>query len=148
MFWTKRWLRRGVMLGAVFPLAATGCHRGHHDGSEAEMREHAHDMAELVLDHVDANAEQEARIEQILDPLVPELVALRPERRALMLELQEALAAPQVDPRRVDEIRKKGLELADRASARMAQALVDAAQVLDQDQRAKLVKHWQRRHRT
>lgn len=127
-------------------MAATGCHRGHHDGSESDLREHAHDMAELILEHVDASAEQEARIEQILDPLVPDLMALRPERKALVAELQEALVAPDVDPVRVEEIRKKALALADRASARAAQALVEAAQVLDAGQRAKLVRHWQRRH--
>ena len=72
MFWNTRRFWRGAFLGAVVPLAATGCHRGHHDGSESEMREHAHDVAELVLEHVDASTEQEARIEQIIDPLVPE----------------------------------------------------------------------------
>lgn len=146
MFWNKGRFWRGAFLGAVVPLAVTGCHRGHHDGSESEMREHAHDVAELVLEHVDANAEQEARVEQILDPLIPDLVALRPERQALMAELQEVLGAPDVDPVRVEEIRKKALALADRASARGAKALVEAAQVLDQGQRAKLIRHWQRRH--
>ena len=146
MFWSKRRFWRGAFLGAVVPLAATGCHRGHHDGSEADMREHAHDVAELVLEHVDASTEQEARIEQILDSLVPDLVALRPERQALVAELQEVLGAPDVDPVKVEEIRKKALALADRASARAAQALSEAAQVLDQGQRAKLIRHWQRRH--
>jgi Spy/CpxP family protein refolding chaperone len=110
------------------------------------MREHAHDVAELVVEHVDASPEQEARLEQLLDPLVPDLLALRPERQALMAELQEVLGAPDVDPVRVEEIRKKALALADRASARGAKALVDAAQVLDQGQRSKLIRHWQRRH--
>ena len=146
MFWNKRRFWRGAFLGAVVPLAATGCHRGHHDGSESEMREHAHDVAELVLEHVDASTEQEARIEQLIDPLVPDLVALRPERQALVAELQAVLGAPAIDPLRVEELRKKALALADRASARAAQALVDAAQVLDQGQRAKLIRHWQRRH--
>jgi Spy/CpxP family protein refolding chaperone len=146
MFWSKRRFWRGATLGAVVALAATGCHRGHHDGSESEMRERAHDVATLVLEHVDASTEQAARIEQILDPLVPDLVALRPERQALMAELQGVLGAADVDPVRVEELRKKALALAERASARGAKALVEAAQVLDQEQRAKLIRHWQRRH--
>jgi Spy/CpxP family protein refolding chaperone len=141
-----KWLRRG-MLVAVVPIIAVGCHGRHHRAgmSEAELREHAQDGAEFVLDHVDASEDQEGRVSQILDQLVPDLVALRPEKEALATELSQVLGADQVDPARVEEIRKKAIALADRASARMAKSLVETAQVLDKEQRAKLIRHWQRR---
>jgi len=149
MFSSKSWVVRGALLAAVFPLVMVGCHGRHggrHGMNEAELREHAHDVAAFALNRVDASAAQEARIEEILDPLVPQLVALRPERQALLAELRHALRADRVDAQRIEEIRKKGLNLADRASARAAQALVEAAQVLDQSQRAELLDYVQRRH--
>ncbi len=143
---TWKWLRRGLVV-AVIPILAVGCHGRHHRAgmSEAELREHAQDGAEFVLDHVHASEDQEARVSVILDQLVPDLVALRPEKEALATELSQVLGADQVDPARVEEIRKKALVLADRASARAAKSLVETAQVLDKAQRAKLIGHWQKR---
>jgi hypothetical protein len=69
---------------------------------------------------------------------------LRPEREALAAELRSALGAEPVDPQRIEKIRKQGLSLADRASARASQALVETARVLDQKQRAQLIAHWER----
>lgn len=149
-FWARRWFGGGALL-AVMPMAAAGCHGRHHGHgsmSEADMREHAHDAAEFVLDHVDATPDQETRMEEILDRLVPDMLAFRPERQAIAKELQDALGAAQVDPQRVEAVRQKALDLANRASARIAQGLVEAAQVLDVSQRQKLVAHWQRRHRS
>ena len=145
MHWNERRLGRGLLLGAVLSLAAVGCHHGGHSNmSEAELRERAEDAAELIAKRADATDEQEQRIEQALGALVPELLALRPEREALAAELRSALGAERVDPQRIEEIRKKGLNLADRASAKASQGLVQAAQVLDQKQRAQLLEKWQR----
>lgn len=143
MSFYHRWVSAVAAL-ALLPAAASGCHR-HHELDEAEVREHAHDVAEMVIDRVDGSPEQQARIEQILDPLVPDLLALRPERQALIAELREALGAERVDPARIEELRKKALSLADRASLRASQALVEASQVLDHAQRTKLIEHWRRR---
>ena len=126
-------------------LAAAGCHHGRHaDLSEEELREHAEDAAEFISKRADATDEQEKRIEQALGALVPEFLALRPERDALAAELPSALGGERVDPQRIEEIRKKGLNLADRASAKASQTLVQAAQVLDQKQRAALIEKWER----
>lgn len=148
-FWARRWLGGGAML-AVMPLAGGGCHGRHHERAmtEEEAREHAQDVTEFVLARVDASAEQEARMDQVLERLVPDLLALRPERQALVAELQAALGAEQVDPARIEAIRLKGLELASRASERASRALAEAAQVLSASQRAELVEHWRRRHRS
>ena len=145
MRWNERWLGRGLWVGASLSLAATGCHYGRHaDLSEAELRERAEDAAEFISKRADATDEQEKRIEQALAALVPEFLALRPERDALAAELRSALGGERVDPQRIEELRKKGLNLADRASAKASQTLVQAAQVLDQKQRASLIEKWER----
>ena len=85
-------------------------------------------------------------MEEILDRLVPDMLAFRPERQALMRQLQEALAAERVDPERIEALRQQALELANRASVRATRAVLEAAQALDPTQRAKLIEHWRRRH--
>ena len=148
MRWNKAWAGRGLLVGAVLSLGAAGCHHGRHsEMTQEELQERAEDAAEFISKRADATDEQEQRIEQALEALVPELFALRPERQALVAELERALGAEKVDPQRIEDIRKKGLNLADRASARVSQRLVEAAQVLDQKQRAQLIQKWQR-HRS
>jgi Spy/CpxP family protein refolding chaperone len=145
MFSNKRWLGRGLLLIALLPLALAGCHRGGHaELSEEQLRDRAEDAAEFIAKRADATDEQEQRIEQVLDALIPDLLALRPERQALADELKSALAADPVDPQRIEAVRQKGLALLDRASTRASQALVDSARVLDQKQRARLLEQWQR----
>lgn len=145
MFSNERWLGRGLLLVAMLPLALAGCHHGGHaELSEEQLRDRAEDAAEFIAKRADATDEQEQRIEQTLDALIPDLLTLRPERQALAVELKNALAADPVDPQRIEEIRKQGLALVDRASARASQALVDTARVLDQKQRARLIEQWQR----
>ena len=147
MFSNKRWLGRGLLLIALLPLALAGCHRGGHaELSEEQLRDRAEDAAEFIAKRADATDEQEQRIEQTLDALIPDLLAFRPEREALAGELKNALAADPVDPQRIEEIRKKGLALLDRASARASQTLIETARVLDQKQRARLLEQWQRHH--
>lgn len=144
---SKRWLGRGLLLVALLPVALAGCHHGGHgELTEEQLRDRADDAAGFIAKRADATDEQEQRIEAVLDALIPDLLALRPERQALAEELKNALAADPVDPQRIEELRKKGLALLDRASTRASQALVDSARVLDQKQRARLIEQWQRHH--
>jgi len=145
MRWNEVGFGRGLLLAAILPLAALGCQHGHHaDLSEEELRERAQDAAAFISKRTDATDEQEQRLEQALGALVPELLAFRPERDALAIELRSALGAERLDPQRIEEIRKKGLSLADRASAKASQGLLQAARVLDQKQRARLIEQWER----
>jgi Spy/CpxP family protein refolding chaperone len=145
MFANKRWLGRGLLLALLLPVALAGCHHGGHgELTEEQLRDRAEDAAEFIAKRADATDEQEQRIEQVLDALIPDLLALRPERQALADELKSALAADPVDPQRIEAVRQKGLALLDRASTRASQALVDSARVLDQKQRARLLEQWQR----
>ncbi|MEO8179202.1 MAG: hypothetical protein ABI895_10255 [Deltaproteobacteria bacterium] len=145
MFWNKRWLGQGLLLAAMLPVTLAGCHRGGHaELSEEQLRDRTEAAAGFIAKRADATEEQEQRIEQVLDSLIPELLALRPEREALAAELRSALGAEQVDPQRIEKIRKQGLNLADRASARASQALIETARVLEQKQRAQLIEHWER----
>lgn len=129
------------------PLVLAGC-RGHHHGNmtEAELAERMEDVAEYALDHVDATEQQTAQVNAVLRGAAPDLVAFRREHRELSAKLRAELAKDTIDRAQVEVLRQEGLDLADRASARAAQALIDAAEKLNADQRRKLTEKWAKHH--
>lgn len=132
----------------VVPLAVAGC-RGHHHGemTEAELNERLEDVAEYALDHVDATEQQTAEVNAVLRAATPDLIAFRREHRELAGKLRAELAKDKIDRAQVEVLRQEGLDLADRASARAGQALVDAADKLQPEQRRKLTDKWAKHHR-
>lgn len=145
----KKWLLGGAVAGAAVVLAAA-CGRGrwhsHHALTDEQMRKKIERGVEWVLDDVDATDEQVAEVTRVLQGAVPEVTALRDERKALVSEFQVALGKQTVDPAELEALRQKALALVDRASARGTQALAEAANKLTPEQRAELVSKWQRRH--
>jgi Spy/CpxP family protein refolding chaperone len=59
----------------------------------------------------------------------------------------QLLAAPTIDRAAIERIRVEQMQLAETATRRMTQALVDAAEVLNPEQRAKLAANWENRRR-
>ena len=140
-----------VGVGAALGAAATahagrmgGWHgMGHHRGhlaTEQQARERALDGAAWVLGRVDASAEQQTRINAIVDSLVAELYPLRAENRERRRQLITELARPQVDAEAIEQIRADGITMVDSASRTLAQAVVDASQVLTIEQREELAR--------
>jgi len=138
----KLW-RWGLGALLVLPLAAVAC-RGHQHGNmtEAELGERMEDVAEYALDHVDASEQQTAQVNAVLRGVAPDLIAFRNEHRGLATKLRAELGKDKLDRAQIELIRQEGLDLADRVSARASQALVDAADKLDGEQRRKLTEKW------
>lgn len=130
----------------AFPLALACRGPGHRSASltEAEVAEHLQDVAEFGLDYVDADDAQVARINQLLTGAAPDVVRLRTEQRALAAELRAELSKDTLDPARIEALRKRALELFDRASTKGSATLVAVAEVLTPAQRNELVYKWEK----
>lgn len=100
---------------------------------------HGHGLLpERELDAVGASAEQKSRLREIQRAARADLRQQHESTRALRQQLQELLAAPQVDAAAAEALRRKLSAQHDQASQRMLQAALDAGQVLSAEQRQQL----------
>lgn len=119
---------------AAGPFGHGGC-EGAPESAEA-LRQRVDRGAGFLLGKLDATDEQEARIDTILDRVVPELFALKDDHAALREEARAALTGDTVDAAEIEGIRKEALGLADDASRIVVNGVVEIAQVLTPEQRA------------
>ena len=144
--WKRSYFKYLIVLAAL-PLAL-GCHRhGAGNMSEAELAEHLEDVAEYGLDYVDADERQAEQVNQVIAGVAPDLVRFRQEHRGLSARLRAELAKNPVDPAKIEALRQEALGLVDRVSARGAQAMLSAANVLTPEQRKKLTDRWEKHRR-
>jgi periplasmic protein CpxP/Spy len=101
-------------------------------------------MVQWMLADIDATEDQRTRIATILKAAANDLAPLREQHLQARRSAMQLLAAPTIDRAQLEAIRVQQLQLADTATRRMTQAMADAAEVLNPDQRAKLVAKWQR----
>lgn len=141
----RKWVWGAVFVGGALTLAA--CGRAHRSGewSEQQIQQRLGYGIDHVLSDVDASEQQLANVKQALGAAVPDVLALRAERKALADDFQIALRKQRVDPAELEALRQRSLDLVDRASARGMQALAEAANHLNADQRAQLVAEWKQR---
>jgi hypothetical protein len=142
----SKFFTRSSLIILALPLAIACRGPGHRDANmtEAEIAERMQDVAEFGLDYVDADDAQVERVNQLLGGFAPDVVRFRGEHRALAAELRAELSKDTIDPARVEALRKRALELFDRASAKSSEALVSVADVLTPAQRNELVYKWEK----
>lgn len=123
-----------------------GCHGFHHrkELSEKELREDLKSHTEDVLERVDASKAQVQSIQTIVDGMVPDVLALRGDKKRLRDALQKALTADKVDRQEIERIRREAVSLFDKASTRFADAATRSSEVLTPEQRRNLVGKWKR----
>ncbi len=100
------------------------------------------DRADRMVRHVaielDANADQQAKLEAIVKSAVTDLAPMRDKFRTTHQRVHELLTAPNVDRAAIEKLRAEQVANVDALSKRIAQAIGDAAEVLTPDQRRKL----------
>ena len=141
--------RRQALLIACAILASgvvAGCARHHprYAKTPEEFREGFDKATQRVLKKVDATDDQKARIKPIADDLAMALSGFREEHKALRSRFVKALEADKVDPAEVEKIRADALALADKATAKMAEAIVKASDILSPAQRRQLTDRWKK----
>jgi Spy/CpxP family protein refolding chaperone len=149
----------GAALAGVVGAVLAGCGRGshshgwHHNGhgrhevhSPEEAQERARKVAAWVLREVDATEAQEQRIQAIVEESVEQMLPLRERHQQHHQALIEALSQGSIDRAEIERLRKAELEIADAASNWLADAALDALEVLTPKQREQLMEHVRERH--
>jgi Spy/CpxP family protein refolding chaperone len=103
--------------------------------------------ADEALSSVGATAEQKQKIFAIGRQAMTDLMPLRERRYVARTKLQELLKASTFDRAAIEKLRAEEFAAYDAGSKRAAQALSDAAEVLNAQQRQQLVERFEARRR-
>ena len=153
-----KYLMTGGVLGALFagglglaanagamPWSGPGCRMGmfggpgHHGPmNPEEMRARLEFGTDWILNKVEATPAQREQVKAAMLGAVKDLEPLGESHRANREAFSAALAADTIDRAKLESLRVAELQLAERASQRMVQALADAADALEPAQRRKL----------
>jgi periplasmic protein CpxP/Spy len=100
------------------------------------------DRADRAVRHVaielDASPEQQQKLQAIAKSAITDLVPLRDKVRTTHQKVRELLTATTVDRTAIEKLRAEQVATMDGVSKRLAQAVGDAAEVLNPEQRRKL----------
>ena len=157
----RRWMIAGLAAASIAAVGATmswhaqaeahGPMMGRGFGFEggpvdpAAMGKRIDAMVQWMLADIDATDDQRTKIATILKGAANDLAPLRKQHADARRNAMQLLAAPTIDRAQIEAIRVQQMQLADTATRRMTQAMADAAEVLNPDQRAKLIAKWQQR---
>jgi Spy/CpxP family protein refolding chaperone len=92
---------------------------------------------DAILTRVGATADQKTKIHAIADAAKADLAPLHAAMRDYHKQLRMLLSAPQIDTAAIETLRAQNVQTMDKMSQRVTKALVDAANVLTPEQRAK-----------
>ncbi|MBT5413619.1 MAG: Spy/CpxP family protein refolding chaperone [Rhodospirillaceae bacterium] len=143
-----RWIFYAIagLIGAVVGGTAltAGAHsdkdRGADHGGWGDHKKgpFAEKKIDFMLYQLDATAEQREAVKGIMAAAHEDMKAMRETQESGREAFAAALAKPVVDRQELESLRKSHLEAFDRMSARMVQAMADAAEVLTPEQRVEL----------
>ena len=142
----RRFFRRAAMAGAFAGIAGLGlgafAHGRHGPGGApfdpARLEQRLDRMLKHLYVEIDATEEQKQKLEPIAKSAAKDLLPLRQRLREARLQAMDLFTRDQVDRAAFEKLRAEQIELADRASKRLTQALADAAEVLTPLQRKQL----------
>jgi Spy/CpxP family protein refolding chaperone len=87
---------------------------------------------------LDATADQQVKIANIAKAAIGDLRPLREKAQAARTQAVTLLTAPTIDHAAIERLRAEQIVLAETASKRITQALTDAVDVLNPEQRRKV----------
>jgi protein CpxP len=112
----------------------------------AQIESRVDRMVRHVAVEIDATSDQTEKLRTIVKGAVKDLVPLRTQMRDAREKAQALLVQPNLSRSDIETFRAQQLALADQASKRVTQALGDASEVLNAEQRKKLGELIERRH--
>lgn len=150
-----RWIAIGgvaaLALGGIGIAAAMSNDFGGHGMGGFRMGGHMQHMAmgehglENMLDRIDATPDQEKKLWAIIDAARAEIRPVARELRGTRDEVAAIIGAPVIDRAAAEKLRSERIATLDEASKKAMTALLDAADVLTPEQRAKLLEHFKER---
>ena len=105
----------------------------------AQIDRHIERMIKHLAVEADATTDQQAKLVAIAKGAVNDLLPLREKLRANRAQALDLFTAGNVDRAAIERLRSEQLGLVETASKRISEALGDAAEVLNPDQRRALV---------
>jgi len=145
-----------TLVAAVLILYSiiTGCtpHIGNSYSYTGKHGDHAPEVSQQKMDRrtewalikLGATDEQRASVIAVLDELTTEMARFQSARADLANQFNKAFEADQVSREELSRIQTAGLELAEQASSRMLESVIEASELLTPDQRKKAVNIWRR----
>jgi Spy/CpxP family protein refolding chaperone len=131
----------GSGMGHGGPGMGFGSGRGFMGGRQldpAEMEKRADRMIRHVAVEIDATNEQQDKLRTIARGAVKDLLPMRTKMKDAREKAQTLLTQPNLSRSDIESFRTEQMALADTFSKRIAQALGDASEVLNAEQRKKL----------
>lgn len=110
----------------------------HRTLTSQQMADRADRMVRHLAIEIDANADQQAKLEAIVKSAVGDLVPMRDKMFAARQQMHNLLTQTTIDRAAIEQLRAEQIATVDALSKRIAQAVGDAADVLTPDQRRKL----------
>ena len=142
---------RDVAVGEDGALGNAGGARGVDDRGRVVSFDVFDARLERMLKHlyveIDATDAQKEKLAPIVKQAATDLLPLRDKMRAARQQAIELLAQDSVDRGAIEQLRAEQLQLASDGSKRLVQALADAAEVLNPEQRKALAERMQHRRR-
>ena len=116
-------------------------HHGRHGGSmdPEKMTQFGDQRIRKALSSVNATDAQITQVQGIFRAAMGEMSTIAKEGHANRQAIGEALARPTIDRREIERLRGEQMRITDRRSQRMTQAMGDAAEALDPQQRVQLL---------
>jgi periplasmic protein CpxP/Spy len=100
---------------------------------------------ENMLDQIDATPDQEKKVWAIIDAARADIRPVVRELHGTREDVAEIIGAPTIDRAAAEKLRSERIATLDEASKKAMTALLDAADVLTPEQRAKLLQHFKER---
>jgi periplasmic protein CpxP/Spy len=106
--------------------------------SMAQIEDRADRAVRHLAIEIDATADQQSKLQAIVRTAITDLLPLRDKVLAVRQQARQLLTQPTVDRAAVEHLRSEQMANIDAVSKRIAQALADAADTLNPDQRKKI----------
>jgi periplasmic protein CpxP/Spy len=110
----------------------------------AQTEEHVERMVKHLAVEVDATPEQREKLTVIAQSAARDLAPLRGKMKDARKQAFDLMNAENIDRAAIESLRVEQIALLDTLSRRLTQALADAAEVLNPEQRKKLAERMQR----
>ena len=111
----------------------------------AKFNQHIEKRVDRALTGTDATADQKKKVSTIIEQAFTDMKPLHDKRVENRKAMADAMQAPTIDKAKIEALRQEQMKASDAGSKRFTQALTDAGDVLNVQQRQAFFKKWAER---